>query len=608
MKLTNRILVWVLVTTLLLTTWGCKGDSEKPIPDVPIKAIQVAPDNLTMTVGDFRQVKAEPGPADADSREIPFIWKSSNSDIASVSSEGLVTAVSAGYTEITVGARITTEISKKIPVTVADVSIPLTGISVIPNNLMLQVDKSVQVVAEPQPENATGVSFTWESDDTNIAAVNETGLVTGIAEGSTTVSVKSGNIEQRVSIIVVPPPRIEIDGTFYTIDTLHYEEVAQGITWFNFSIPEFRNGFGSFGKGLIVNSVGVDLSYPENKLEVWPAALRARDNRETPSAAYKRKELEYASVGHRPVVSINGDFYLLDANNETGYAYINRRPLGMEIDNGKVIQTPLSISYRAGLAIRDNGFPEYVIRAAFFGAVDAGGYNYTLSEVNGFTDEGGLVLFNNQANSYTTDSAFAWSPYTSTLVSLSYPEGGWRVNDRMEFTVTNIERDVEGKNFNGEGAILVGNPTSSTLNNGSKQFLSRLKIGDKVGIRMDITFNEKSIPDKKISMTGFRGIILRRGEEVTNTWNEAHPRTAIGYSEDNSKAYLIVIDGRQNNYSAGATTGQVAYILKALGAYAAVNLDGGGSSAMVVDGNVVNKPSDGSERVVANGFMITTTK
>ncbi len=153
----------------------------------------------------------------------------------------------------------------------------------------------------------------------------------------------------------------------------------------------------------------------------------------------------------------------------------------------------------------------------------------------------------------------------------------------------------------------MGNSIPPGNNNASQLFLSKLNVGDKVGITMEITFNENKIPDKKLNMTGFRGIILRRGE-VFNTWNEAHPRTAIGYSQDKTKAYLIVIDGRQNNYSAGATTGQVASILKALGAYDGVNLDGGGSSAMVVNGNIVNKPSDRPERTVANGYMVVTKK
>nr|WP_298652663.1 phosphodiester glycosidase family protein [uncultured Proteiniphilum sp.] len=70
----------------------------------------------------------------------------------------------------------------------------------------------------------------------------------------------------------------------------------------------------------------------------------------------------------------------------------------------------------------------------------------------------------------------------------------------------------------------------------------------------------------------------------------------------------MVIDGRQSNYYVGVTTGQEGAILRALGAYSAVNLDGGGSSCVVVNGEIKNKPSYSFERAVANGIMATVNK
>ena len=209
------------------------------------------------------------------------------------------------------------------------------------------------------------------------------------------------------------------------------------------------------------------------------------------------------------------------------------------------------------------------------------------------------------------------------MVSLSHPQGGWKVNEAMKFTVTDIEHDVEtepapnaglklerrGKRFNGEGAILVGNPTSPGLDNGAKKFLSSLKVGDEIEVTTEVKVNGIKAKDKQLSIIGTHsgGPMLKDGV-ITNTWNEAHPRTVIGYSQNQKKAYLLVIDGRQANYSVGATTGQAAYILKALGAYTGLNLDGGGSSAMIVNGATANKPSDNPQRPVANGLMITTKK
>lgn len=81
------------------------------------------------------------------------------------------------------------------------------------------------------------------------------------------------------------------------------------------------------------------------------------------------------------------------------------------------------------------------------------------------------------------------------------------------------------------------------------------------------------------------------------------PRTAIGVTAT-GKILLVVIDGRRPRWSRGATLGELRTILRDLGAVDALNLDGGGSSEMVVEGRVVNRPSDGRERRITNAVLI----
>lgn len=84
-----------------------------------------------------------------------------------------------------------------------------------------------------------------------------------------------------------------------------------------------------------------------------------------------------------------------------------------------------------------------------------------------------------------------------------------------------------------------------------------------------------------------------------------HPRTAVGYDPDRRRLWLVVVDGRQPPHSSGMTLPELAALLQALGASEAVNLDGGGSSVMVVRGRVVNRPSDGEgERPVVNALAL----
>jgi MYXO-CTERM domain-containing protein len=83
-----------------------------------------------------------------------------------------------------------------------------------------------------------------------------------------------------------------------------------------------------------------------------------------------------------------------------------------------------------------------------------------------------------------------------------------------------------------------------------------------------------------------------------------HPRTVLGLSANKQTLFLAVVDGRATN-RIGMTCDELGALLKGLGATDAVNLDGGGSSAMWVAGTgVLNFPSDGSQRVVANHLAI----
>lgn len=81
------------------------------------------------------------------------------------------------------------------------------------------------------------------------------------------------------------------------------------------------------------------------------------------------------------------------------------------------------------------------------------------------------------------------------------------------------------------------------------------------------------------------------------------PRTAIGVLGDNHFVF-VVVDGRDTGYSRGATMSELAQIMVDLGASTAYNLDGGGSSEMRFDGEVVNQPSNGGERATSDILYI----
>jgi exopolysaccharide biosynthesis protein len=86
--------------------------------------------------------------------------------------------------------------------------------------------------------------------------------------------------------------------------------------------------------------------------------------------------------------------------------------------------------------------------------------------------------------------------------------------------------------------------------------------------------------------------------------NDKHPRTAMGYTK-NGKLIILVVEGRNPGVAEGADLNQLANILKSLGCVEALNLDGGGSSCMLVNGKETIKPSDASgQRPVPAVFLI----
>ncbi len=84
-----------------------------------------------------------------------------------------------------------------------------------------------------------------------------------------------------------------------------------------------------------------------------------------------------------------------------------------------------------------------------------------------------------------------------------------------------------------------------------------------------------------------------------------HPRTAVGLDPVRSRLWLVVVDGRQGAYSTGMSLPELAELMEGLGVREALNLDGGGSTVMIVQGRQVSRPSDETgERAVVNALLL----
>ena len=99
-------------------------------------------------------------------------------------------------------------------------------------------------------------------------------------------------------------------------------------------------------------------------------------------------------------------------------------------------------------------------------------------------------------------------------------------------------------------------------------------------------------------------VVYDRGAEwfTSDQLDLRHPRTAVGQRAD-GRIVLLVADGR-SNASAGLTMNQLAKAMVHYGAERAMALDGGGSTGLAFNGSVLNRPSDGHERALANSLQL----
>lgn len=159
-------------------------------------------------------------------------------------------------------------------------------------------------------------------------------------------------------------------------------------------------------------------------------------------------------------------------------------------------------------------------------------------------------------------------------------------------------------------------PLGFSVSNG-KVYADGLQDGEPeptmyVSRRNELTFN---LPPNKTFHALSGDQMLIQGGEIVDGLDDSilHPRTAIGVNRNGRYVILLVVDGRQPFYSAGATYQDIADLLKDFDAHFAMALDGGGSSTLVAEdafgkAEILNSPIDnyipGRERPVANHFGV----
>lgn len=172
---------------------------------------------------------------------------------------------------------------------------------------------------------------------------------------------------------------------------------------------------------------------------------------------------------------------------------------------------------------------------------------------------------------------------------------------------------------NGNTEIPIGGWVISASGQTASQF-AEAKTGDRIVFRsapmlsvnggwMPLEYVDDIVAGVSRLLSGGRLDISWEREKAAKAFAEArHPRTAVAKLKD-GKFLMVTVDGRQPGVSVGMSLQELAEYLLTLGAVDAMNLDGGGSTTMYLDGKVVNKPSDKEgERKIGDAIVVTLRK
>lgn len=168
-------------------------------------SVDITPKTNNLNVGGTKNLTAKVSP---DTAKQAVTWSSSDDKIATINTNGKVTAVSKG--QVTITATSTDKGDAKGTATV-NVKQPVTGVTISPKTAEIEVGSTQQLTATIAPDNADNKKVTYSTSDDTIAVVNSSGLVTSKKEGQATITVttEDGNKTDTSAITVVPKPEPE---------------------------------------------------------------------------------------------------------------------------------------------------------------------------------------------------------------------------------------------------------------------------------------------------------------------------------------------------------------------------------------------------------------
>ena len=205
--------------TITATSEGQSGTSAITVTNVPVASVTVSPATASVSVGATTQLTATPKDANGTALTGRAVtWATSNAAVATVSASGFVTGVAVGSATITATSEGQSGTSA---LTVTNV--PVASVTVSPATASITVGATTQLTATPKDANGTaltGRAVTWATSNAAVATVSASGLVTGVAVGSATITATSEGQSGTSAITVTNVPVASVTVTPATANLL----------------------------------------------------------------------------------------------------------------------------------------------------------------------------------------------------------------------------------------------------------------------------------------------------------------------------------------------------------------------------------------------------
>ncbi|MCH1625091.1 phosphodiester glycosidase family protein [Ferdinandcohnia quinoae] len=362
-------------------------------------------------------------------------------------------------------------------------------------------------------------------------------------------------------------------------------------------------------------STGVKYSETNTKINSYNQALRVMEiNLQDPYtqldlglpsplnslATTSKQAIRDSKEGHQVVGAINGSFFDMSS----------KFPMYLLSYNNQLVNA----------GVISSGFDQYVNKPVAFGVTADGkalidSYDLNLSLVhNGVTSKitsmnkirnyDDLILYTPEYGKNTNSNKFGME----VVITNASKNKNLAFGDVVTGTVSEVKPYGEAAAIPEDGLVLSAHGTSIDI-------LKGMQTGDQVSISLDIDAKWKN--SKFMVASG--PVLVSNGQVKlgidpnSSRAKERAPRTAVAVDKTLTKVFFVTVDGRQEGYSKGMNLKEFAEYLVKMGAYQALNLDGGGSTAMVgrkygnQQATLLNKPSDGRERAVSTTLQAIST-